>query len=107
MPSFENFAVLSFMDQSIKFSSLCGNIWRRLISSVTAMGIIDVQSMELVHTSQITLSKFCWHASYRVGAQGEQCPHSRTTVSLICCSIDVMLNGTIWMTTLQDGALTN
>jgi hypothetical protein len=71
------------------------------------MGIIDVQFMELVLTSRITPSKFYWHASCRVGAQGEQCRHSRTEMSLTCYSIDAMLNGTIWMTTSQDGAPTN
>lgn len=106
-PSFKNFAVISSMAQSIKFSSPCGNIWRRPILSVMVMDIIDAQFMELVLILQITPSRFCWHASCRDGAQGERCPHSRTNMSLICYSIDAMPNGTIWMTTLQDGAPTN
>ena len=71
VPSFKSFAVISSMAQLIKFSSLCGNIWRHQISSVMVMDTIDIQFMELDHILQITLSKFFWHVLYRVGAPGE------------------------------------
>ena len=105
--NFANFAVISSMALSIKFYSLCENIWRRRILSVTAMDTIDVQSMELDLTLQITQSRFCWHASCRVGALGEQCPHSLINISFIFYSVDAMQNGITWMTILQDGAPTN
>ena len=49
--------------------------------SVTVMDTIDERSMELDLTSQITQNRFCWYVLSRVGAQGEQCPHSLRYIS--------------------------